>query len=458
MATASAAALAVALAVPTLTASSAPREDPRAEREKVHAEQAKVAAQLDTSKASLRQIDAALQAINENLQTQEAALARTEAEVARAEQDEADARKAIAKLKAETAILKDEVRRRAVAAYVSPPSADVLSVLDTKDFVSASSRKFFIELRSQDDADVADRLNGAISEMAYQRKKAEAAKVRAEKKRAEQAKRTEAVRTAKAEKQKLANKIQGTIDSQIARSVQLAKTDRALAQKIAAQQAALVARLAAEKAAREKAAAAAAAARPSNQAPNGSENAPLPPIGGGSGSGTGTGGISLCTVGGITVNCQIQGQLAAMLNAARGDGLVLSGGGYRNPAEQIELRREHCGSSYYAIYQMSPGACHPPTARPGQSQHEIGLAIDFSNCSYRSSACYQWLAGHAASFGFYNLPSEPWHWSTTGSEPAPPDATTWRPGVASRACRRRTRVRPLRGRQRVLPRPPWPNG
>ena len=416
-ATITAAALAFALAAPTMTASSAPREDPRAEREKVHAEQAKVASQINTTKASLREIDAALQVLDDNLRTQEAALARTEAEVAQAEKDKADAEKAITKLKAETRILKDEIRRRAVAAYVSPPSTDVLTVLDTNDFVSASSRKFFIELRSQDDADVADRLNGAISEMAYQRKKAEAARVRAEKKRKEQATRTEAVRSAKVQKQKLANKIQATIDSQIARSVQLAKTDRALAQKIAAQQAALVARLAAEKAARQKAAAAAAAAaaRPSNQAPNGSENTPLPPIGGGSGSGTGTGGISLCTVGGITVNCQIQGQLSAMLNAARADGLVLSGGGYRDPAEQIRLRREHCGSSYYAIYQMSPSACHPPTARPGQSQHEIGLAIDFSNCSYRSSACYQWLAGHGASFGFYNLPSEPWHWSTTGS-------------------------------------------
>jgi len=104
-----------------------------------------------------------------------------------------------------------------------------------------------------------------------------------------------------------------------------------------------------------------------------------------------------------------------MLNSARSSGLALSGGGYRDPSGQIELRRQNCGTSYYAIYEMSAGSCSPPTAKPGTSQHEIGLAIDFSNCSSRGSACYRWLSANAASFGFYNLPSEPWHWSTTGN-------------------------------------------
>jgi len=95
--------------------------------------------------------------------------------------------------------------------------------------------------------------------------------------------------------------------------------------------------------------------------------------------------------------------------------LALSGGGYRDPAAQIALREAHCGTSQYAIYEMPASQCSPPTAKPGQSQHELGLAIDFSNCTSRSSACYKWLAANAGSFGFYNLPSEPWHWSTTGN-------------------------------------------
>ncbi len=414
--TIAAAALTIGLIAPQL-AESAPRQDPRAEREKVRAEQAALAAKLDTTKASRDEIRKALATLSENLRTQEAALARTEAEVAQAEQDIADAKAAIARLKTEITTLRKVIRERAVAAYVSPPGDDVLSVLDTKDFVTASSRKFYIELRSQDDADVNDRLEGAVAEISYQRTKAEAARKKAARKRAEQAKRTDAVRTAKAQQQKLANKVEATIADQIQRSIALQKTDRALSAKIAQQQAALVAQLAAqraaEQAARQKAQAAAQKPTQSGQAPNGSENTPLPPVTGG-GSGTGTGGISLCTVGGITVNCAIKGQLTDMMNAAAADGVRLWGGGYRDPAQQIELRRQHCGSSYYAIYQMSPGACRPPTARPGQSQHEIGLAIDFSPCGY-GSPMYRWLKGNASRFGFYNLPSESWHWSTTGS-------------------------------------------
>ena len=122
----------------------------------------------------------------------------------------------------------------------------------------------------------------------------------------------------------------------------------------------------------------------------------------------------MCRVGGITVNCAIETAVSNLLNAARADGLVLTGGGWRDSSSQIALRKAHCGTSYYAIYQMPASQCRPPTAPPGTSQHEIGLAIDFNNCSSRSTRCYQWLAANAGSFGFRNLPSEPWHWSTSG--------------------------------------------
>jgi peptidoglycan hydrolase CwlO-like protein len=403
-------AMAIGILGPDL-ASSAPKNDPRAEREQVRAEQAANAAQLDTSKASKAEIDEALQVITANLATQEAALTRTQEQVAQAKKDIADAKAAIERLTGEIDTLKKLVRDRAVSAFVSPPGDDVLTVLDTNDFVTASSRKFYIELRSQSDADVADRLDGALAEIDFQREKAEEARKVAEKKEAEQTRRTEAVRTAKAQKQKIASSLEATINAQIQRSIELQKTDKALAKQIAQEAAAAQARLAAARAA------AAAAPPPSGgtQSPNGSEPTPVAPIGAPSGGGTGTGGISLCWVGGIEVNCKIQGQLTDMLNAARADGIVLTGGGYRDPAEQIALRKAHCGSSYYAIYQMPSSSCHPPTARPGSSQHEVGLAIDFRNCSSRSTACYQWLARRASEFFFYNLPSEAWHWSTTGS-------------------------------------------
>jgi hypothetical protein len=49
--------------------------------------------------------------------------------------------------------------------------------------------------------------------------------------------------------------------------------------------------------------------------------------------------------------------------------------------------------------------------------HEQGLAIDFTNCSTRSTACWGWLNVNAAAFGLYELHSgaEPWHWSVDGS-------------------------------------------
>ncbi len=420
--------LAVVLAsmAPQIVGSS-PSGDPRAEREKVRAERAQVASQINTSKASLSEIDAALNTLEANLRTQQAALARTEADVAQAKQDIVDAQASILRLTKQVITLRQVMRERAVQAYVTPPGDDVLTVLKTKDFTSAAERKFYIQLRAQDDADMADRLDGASADLAYQKRKATAAKHRADTKQAEQARRTEAVATATGQQQRLSASLEATVATQVDRSVRLAKTDRALSAKIAQQQAALVARLAAQKAAAAESARQAAAKRakqpptpapvvavpPSNQNPTGREDSPLPPVVG-QPRPIGTGGISLCTVGGITVNCVIRGQLTAMMNAARSSGLVLSGGGYRDPAAQIELRKQHCGTSYYAIYQMSPSACHPPTARPGSSQHEIGLAIDFSPCG-RGSRMYNWLKANASTFGFYNLPSESWHWSTTGN-------------------------------------------
>ena len=143
--------------------------------------------------------------------------------------------------------------------------------------------------------------------------------------------------------------------------------------------------------------------------------APLPPLSGGGGSSSGNGGVAVCSVPNISggVNCQIKDRVTNMINAARADGVNLTGSGYRDASRQIQLRQSHCGSSYYAIYQMSASSCRPPTAKPGSSQHEIGLAIDFSNCG-RGSASFAWLKANAASHGFYNLPSESWHWSTSG--------------------------------------------
>ncbi|MBU2665852.1 M15 family metallopeptidase [Actinoplanes bogorensis] len=123
-----------------------------------------------------------------------------------------------------------------------------------------------------------------------------------------------------------------------------------------------------------------------------------------------------CPAGGsITVSVTIGDQVARMLAAARAGGTSLCGSGWRSVDGQIALRKQNCGQppTNDTIYNKSPSACKPPTARPGTSMHEKGLAIDFTNCN-RGSACFTWLSGNAATYGLHNLPGEDWHWSTTG--------------------------------------------
>ena len=97
--------------------------------------------------------------------------------------------------------------------------------------------------------------------------------------------------------------------------------------------------------------------------------------------------------------------------------IIFGGWGYRSTEEQINLRMNHCGDSGFSIFDGPSPACRPPTARPLHSEHEKGLAIDFTENGAilnSSSPGYFWLKEHAATYGFFNLPSEPWHWSTTG--------------------------------------------
>lgn len=409
------------------TAGSAPRQDPRAERERVRAEQAEVARRIDASEATVAEVDEAIAALDRNLAAEEAALAAVEEELAQAERDIADAEASIARLEEDVVGLREAVRQRAVDAYVSPPGDDVLTVLDSQDFTSASARKFYVELRASSDADVADRLGGALADLDDARQAATEAKDVAEAKQAEQAERTDAVRQARDDKQAVADSIQATIDANVARSVELAETDRKLAAEILEQQAALNARLVRERAAQLLAERKAADQRTpaSSQAPNGSENVPLPPPPPAGGPSVGSTGIRICYVGSIDINCELAPKLQGLVDAAAADGIALSGGGYRDPAEQVALRQQNCGSSPYAIYEMPSGSCSPPTAKPGTSQHELGMAVDFSyqgrtlcfkraTCRPGENRAYDWLVAHAAEHDFYKLRSEAWHWSPTG--------------------------------------------
>ncbi|MEL7157952.1 MAG: D-alanyl-D-alanine carboxypeptidase family protein [Actinomycetota bacterium] len=126
----------------------------------------------------------------------------------------------------------------------------------------------------------------------------------------------------------------------------------------------------------------------------------------------------IVNVKGFWVHRDIAGNFEAMLNHAEADGISFGGGAYRDSASQIRLRKAHCGTSNYAVYHKPSSQCRPPTARPGASMHEQGKAIDFryngSIIGSRNNNGYRWLAANAAAYGFFNLPSEPWHWSVNG--------------------------------------------
>lgn len=126
-------------------------------------------------------------------------------------------------------------------------------------------------------------------------------------------------------------------------------------------------------------------------------------------------GVPLVTWRGATLASHVMPSYRAMITAAATDGVSLSPvSTYRSRAAQIDLRRQHCGTSDYAINRMPAGECTPPTARPGTSRHQGGEAVDFANMSSRATPGFAWLDANAARFGFFNLPSEPWHWSTDG--------------------------------------------
>ncbi len=101
---------------------------------------------------------------------------------------------------------------------------------------------------------------------------------------------------------------------------------------------------------------------------------------------------------------------------ASADGVPLAGfGGWRDIERQRELRVTNgCPD----VNTAPSSSCRTPTAIPGRSLHERGIAIDFrlgnQPINSHASPGFQWLDANAGRYGFKNLPSEPWHWSTTG--------------------------------------------
>lgn len=365
--------------------------DARNRRSAVRAQQAQVASQVDALEGDQASVMAALAVLDENVRGQQAAMidARRQAESSRieAEQAEAEAERTAAEIDR----LRARVAAYAVSAYMSPPSEELFRSFESSTAQQDANRRAFLDLRSGTDADAIDQLRAARRRLEDQVTRAQDARARAEAQMRAASAALDSLTAAQAVQQRFAEQVRIRLDERLSDAAYLARLDAGFAAQIAAEEQQLAGVV---------------------------SNVPVTPP---------TGPVTppvidrpgLSTVGGITVASSIAEQLRQLLAAAAADGIRLGGYGYRDNAAQIQLRRQNCGTSDYAIWYMPADACRPPTARPGFSMHERGLAIDFqANGSFinsRSNPGYIWLAANAGRFGFSNLPSEPWHWSTSGS-------------------------------------------
>jgi hypothetical protein len=116
----------------------------------------------------------------------------------------------------------------------------------------------------------------------------------------------------------------------------------------------------------------------------------------------------------LTIAQTVGPDLRRLIDAAKQDEIKLGGGGYRSPAAQVRLRKAHCGPTIIDVFVKSPSRCSPPTALPGSSAHERGVAVDFTvngRAITKGTAAYRWLRKHGVEFHFAQTePSEPWHW------------------------------------------------
>ncbi|MFM7062157.1 MAG: D-alanyl-D-alanine carboxypeptidase family protein [Actinomycetes bacterium] len=337
----------------------------------------------------------------------------------------------------EVAVARGSVKQYAVEAFVRPPAGDSLAVLSVARMEEAANLTHVLEILASRRKQVVDTLLVRQAELERQSQEATAAKVQAENRLDQIRGDLDSLQALHAKQDRVAADLDERLDRALAEAASIRVVNPALADELAKEEIAL------RKAAPPTPPSTAPPAAPGRSAPTTSPATTAAPGTTQPGQTTTTTERRTTTtttppvlqppvvvpnlpsikdmtrVGGIYVAKSVAGRLQGLLSAATASGISLGGGGYRSSASQITLRTAHCGSSTYEIYQMPASQCRPPTARPGASMHERGLAVDFtaggSLITSRSHPAFVWLKANAASYGFYNLPSEPWHWSTNGN-------------------------------------------
>lgn len=374
-------------------------EQLRDEREQIQQEAADQAVKVDAATADFDEVAAALDELNALVDLQEARLADAEQAVRSAEAQIEQARQREDEIQLEVGDLVSVLGDLAVSSFTGEGGAqtgDLATLLVSSNPTEALRLRSLVEFQTGSLGDGLDRLRLLVAEaevVSAQRlvaaQAAEAGRVEAEQRQIQLAE----AQTAQLD---LVLATESRLEARLAEAAFLAERDAEAAAQITRQEEIIAARIRQEAARR---AAEAAAANPQNRP------VVVTPA-------------EIVSVRGIEVHESIAGKVEELLSAAAADGVDLSGWGYRDNLEQIALRQQNCGTSDFDIWERSPSSCSPPTARPGQSNHEKGLAIDFTHnggsITTHSNPGFVWLANNASRWGFVNLASEPWHWSTTG--------------------------------------------
>lgn len=388
-------------------------ETARQRREEVRQERAAVAAQLDVLGADKAAVVDALDALKADLLAEEAALVEATGEAEEARVAAAYAAVAVDRMDHRLDTLQVLLSDLAVGAYIGDPGSigDLAMFVTSSDVGDAAKATFLADLEVERQDAVAAELTELKADLADAGEVADEAAAHAAAVRDEVAVRAGLAAEARDSQARFVVAVEAELERRLAEAAGLEQLDQELAADILQGEQELAARLLAEAEARAVADALARAAAD---------------VGGSSGGGDPTSSRATSSppsgrvvgVGGIQVDSTIAEPLAALLAAAEAAGVRLAGGGYRDGAAQLALRAQNCGATDYGRYERPASECSPPTARPGHSMHEQGLAIDFTYdgavIGTRSSPAYRWLAANASRFGFYNLPSEPWHWSVNG--------------------------------------------
>ena len=355
-----------------------------ADRRAVRERRARAAAQVKVLRASDAQIKRALAALAADVRAREGVVRNARWATLAAARAAREAKAAEDAALVELARLRVAVQSIAISQYISGSRTVRLGPHPEDSAAEAARRSYFARLGSESTRDLQDQFRSTGQDLAKRREEAEVATRVARERQATVEETLNAVRAAQGRQQGVADQVEARLEARLAEAASLAAVDARLAAEIARQQASIARRL---------------------------------PRSGGQLPSIRMGSVSVTSVRGIVVATSVARQVGRLLSAAAADGIKLSGAGYRSSAAQVASRRAHCGSSYYDIYRKPASQCRPPSARPGLSMHERGLAIDFvygGRIVSRSSAGYRWLRANAGQYGFRNLPSEPWHWSTNG--------------------------------------------